>query len=121
MSDLEKVDTAASRRSNVTQPRREGPSSMSRVYSAPHIDNQSAFYFDHDESHDEDHSDLEDSLNPSFTNQDEPNTTEDTERGALPRDLQKSQTARSQRSQRSQRDPKLVRTSTAPGPCIPDH
>lgn len=98
MVDLEKVNTAGS------QSRRlEASQSITRVYSAPHIDNQSAFYVT-DGNNDEDTKSV-DPTAPSYTNQDDSSSQQDLENGSQVAELQKAQTAK---SQRSERDPKLV-------------
>lgn len=91
MMDLEKIDTATSKRSTRSQQRED----LTRVCSAPHIDNQTVFY-------------PEDELetNGSSTlSSDQAGVNNDVE-NAPPAELEKSQTSK---SQRSQRDPKLVR------------
>lgn len=101
MADIEKVDTAASRQSAQSQSRR---ADVTRVYSAPHIDNQSAFYVTDGNEGDEDGENL-DRTAPSYTNQDDSSSQQDLENGSQVPELQKAQTAK---SQRSERDPKLV-------------
>lgn len=93
MADMEKVASAASRRSD-----------LSRVCSAPHVDNQTAFYAT---SKEEDGRET-DSVVHSYTARDDDNA--DLENGSgssdgLDDDLQPTQ---SSRSRRSEQDPKLV-------------
>lgn len=97
MVDMEKVASAASRKSERTP-------SLSRVYSAPHMDNQSAFYAT---SKDEGGQET-DAVVPSYAANDDDN--QDLESGNSDGsdqdgNLQPTQTSR---SQRSERDPKLV-------------
>jgi hypothetical protein len=107
MPDIEKVNTAASRQSAQSQSqsqRLEVSQSITRVYSAPHIDNQSAFYVTDGNDGDEDGGNL-DRTAPSYTNHDDSSSQQDLENGSQVAELQKAQTAK---SQRSERDPKLV-------------
>ncbi|KAL1968655.1 hypothetical protein VTN77DRAFT_1481 [Rasamsonia byssochlamydoides] len=103
MKDLEKTETATSRRSSQSQQRQDVSSSITRVYSAPHIDNQSVFYSGPEEE------DLEGNTASTLGSEDLPQSANDTpanndvENQATA--LEKSQTVK---SQRSQRDPKLV-------------
>ncbi|CRG86171.1 Alpha-galactosidase [Talaromyces islandicus] len=103
MSDIEKVDTAASRQSAQSR-RLDVSQSVTRVYSAPHIDNQSAFYVTDGNEGGEDGENL-DRTAPSYTNQDDSSSQQDLENGNQVPELQKAQTAK---SQRSERDPKLI-------------
>ncbi|KAH8695023.1 major facilitator superfamily domain-containing protein [Talaromyces proteolyticus] len=115
MADLEKTNTATSKQSHRSQ-RLEASQSVTTAYSAPHIDNQSAFYVtSNGEDGDEDGDNL-DGVVPAYTNQDEPSSKGDLESGSQAVELQKARTAR---SQRSERDPKLVRWKGANDPENP--
>lgn len=93
MADMEKVASAASRRSD-----------LSRVYSAPHMDNQTAFYAT---SKEEDGRET-DSVVPSYTARDDDNADLENGSGSSDGHDDDLQPAQSSRSRRSERDPKLV-------------
>lgn len=95
MADMEKVTSTVSRRSD-----------LSRVYSAPHMDNQTAF---HATSKEEDGRET-DSVVPSYTARDDDNADLETGSGSGSSDGHDDdlQPTQSSRSRRSERDPKLV-------------
>ncbi|GAM39746.1 membrane transporter [Talaromyces pinophilus] len=102
MADMEKVASAASRRSD-----------LSRVYSAPHMDNQTAFYAT---SKEEDGRET-DSVVPSYTARDDDNADLENGSGSSDGHDDDLQPTQSSRSRRSERDPKLV---TWKGPDDPE-
>jgi hypothetical protein len=97
MPELTKVTTASRRKS-------DQPESMTRVYSAPHMDNQTAFYAVTKEENGQD----EDFAIPSYTDKDGDSSSRDLESGSGEGGADPNTALETTETARSERDPKLV-------------
>lgn len=97
MTEIEKVPTTASRKS-------DQPESLSRVYSAPHIDNHSAFYATSKEANGPE----TDFAVPTYTDKDGDPSSQDLESGSVKGNANDPVALQTIETAKSERDPKLV-------------